>query len=225
MRFSGSFTAVTAGNLLAALLASLLAGTAPAVPAAARKGAEAIAPPGAAMQAKKRRKSHATGEEEPSRADLLDGLLARLHMAGDAPEAKTIARSIRELWAESGSPTADLLVLQAGKALKGNDAETALRILDLVVRRWPDYVEAWNRRAGTRYMTGDAEGALKDLDRVLELEPRHFEALFMKGAILEELKRPKDAMAAYEEALSVWPGMKPAKEALRRLRLELDQET
>ena len=222
MRPSAPFATVTGRGLLAALVALLLAGT---VPAVAKRGAEAVAPPGAAMKAEKRRKAAAAGEQEPSRADLLDGLLARLYMAGEAPEAKAIARSIRELWAESGSPTADLLVLQAGKALKGNDAETALRILDLVVRRWPDYVEAWNRRAGTRYMMGDAGGALKDLDRVLELEPRHFEALFMKGAILEELKRPKEAMAAYEEALSVWPGMKPAKEALHRLRLELDQET
>jgi tetratricopeptide (TPR) repeat protein len=74
-------------------------------------------------------------------------------------------------------------------------------------------------------MMGDAEGALKDLDRVLELEPRHFEALFTKGAILEELKRPREAMAAYEAALAVWPGMGPAKRALHRLRLELDQET
>jgi len=222
MRFSVSFTAVMAGSVFAALLAFPLVGVAPAV---AKKGAEAVAPPGVTTKAEKRRKSEATGEEGPSRADLLDGLFARLYMAGDAPEAKAIARSIRELWAESGSPTADLLVRQAGKALKGDDAETALRILDLVVRRWPDYVEAWNRRAGTRYMAGDAAGALKDLDQVLKLEPRHFEALFTKGAILEEMKRPKEAMAAYEEALSIWPGMKPAKEALHRLRLELDQET
>ena len=222
MRFSASCTAVMAGSVFVALLAFPLVGVAPAM---AKKGAEPLAPPAATMKAEKRRKSEPTGEEEPSRADLLAGLFAGLYMTGDAPEAKAIARSIRGLWAESGSPTADLLVRQAGKALKGDDAETALRILNLVVRRWPDYVEAWNRRAGTRYMAGDAAGALKDLDQVLKLEPRHFEALFTKGAILEEMKRPKEAMAAYEEALSIWPGMKPAKEALHRLRLELDQET
>ncbi len=218
------FSFVSTGGvlLLVVLLALPLAGGSYIASSLAKEGASAVTSQKTARKAARDAKVSA---EEPSRADLLDGLLARLYLAGDAPEAKAIARSIRELWAESGSPTADLLVLQAGKALKGNDAETALRILDLVIRRWPDYVEAWNRRAGTRYMMGDAKGALKDLGRVLELEPRHFEALFMKGAILEELKRPKEAMTAYEEALSVWPGMKPAKEALHRLRLELDQET
>ncbi len=213
-RFSSSLL-----RLLPVLAAFLAVGGMSAVPCAAEteRGGPPLAP-GISGKADK-------AEKKPSRADLLDGLLARLHLAGDAPEAKAIARSIRELWAESGSPTADLLVLQAGKALKGDDAETALRILDLVVRRWPDYVEAWNRRAGTRYMMGDAKGALEDIERVLELEPRHFEALFMKGAILEELKRPREAMAAYEEVLAIWPGMEPAREALRKLRLELDQET
>ncbi len=222
-RFLLSAVARTGGLLLVALAVPVFAGAFPVVSSVAKEGIAILS--AAAAEGKKGRKAGETGEREPSRADLLDGLLARLYLAGEAPEAEVIARNVRELWAESGSPTADLLVLQAGKALKGNDAETALRILDLVVRRWPDYVEAWNRRAGTRYMMGDVRGALKDLDHVLELEPRHFEALFMKGAILEELKRPKKAMAAYEEALSVWPGMKPAKEALHRLRLELDQET
>ncbi len=223
MRHLATFAARAFRVSAAGLSVPVLAGMLSVMPSLAE--GRTIVPPDAMAKAEKNRNADRKGEEEPSRADLLDGLLARLYLAGDAPEAKAIARSIRELWAESGSPTADLLVLQAGKALKGNDAETALRILDLVIRRWPDYVEAWNRRAGTRYMMGDAKGALKDLDRVLELEPRHFEALFMKGAILEELKQLRKAMTAYEEALSVWPGMKPAKEALHRLRLELDQET
>jgi len=160
----------------------------------------------------------------PSRADLLDGLYARLYLAGDDPQAGVIARTIRELWVRAGTDTAVLLITQAKKAMKAGQGKLALRILDLVVRRWPDYAEGWNRRAVTRYMLGDARGALKDLDKVLALEPRHFEALFTRAAILQELKRRLAAMEACRAALLIYPGMKPAREVLRALELNLDRD-
>ena len=159
-----------------------------------------------------------------SRADLLDALLARLRVAGDDPSAMVIAKSIRELWARSGSDSADLLIGQADRALGAEQADVALRILDLVTARWPDFVEGWRRRAVARYLEGDVEGALEDLDRALALEPRHFAALFAKAAILHEMERLKEALEVYEEALIFYPGMTPAREAVRELRLKLDQE-
>ncbi len=163
-------------------------------------------------------------EASASRADLLDALFARLHEAGDAPEARAIAGSIRALWAHPDSPGAELLIRQADKALKAGHGETALRILTLVTRNWPDLAEGWRNRAVARYMMDDPQGALADLDRALEIEPRHFEALFLKAAILQETGHLRQALAAYEEVLLVYPGMKPAQEAARALRLKADQD-
>ncbi len=191
----------------------------PAAVAQAAAKAPAAASPGQPVPGR----PAVTKDAAPSRADLLDGLHARLYLAKDGPQAKVIARTIRELWLKAGTDTAVLLLTQAGKALKAGQGETALRILDLVVRRWPDYAEGWHRRAVTRYMLGDARGALRDLDKVLSLEPRHFEALFTKAAILQELKRPAAAMEAYRAALLIYPGMTPAREALKALELKLDQ--
>ncbi len=162
-------------------------------------------------------------EKEPSKADLLDGLLARLRLAGDDPSAKVIAATIRQMWASPDSPSAGLLAAQARKALKAGDARTAVDILDLVVRRWPRFADAWRERAVARYMAGDAKGALRDLGRALEIEPRHFEALATKAAILQELKRPGAAMDAYEQVLAIYPGMTPARRALKALKLKNDQ--
>jgi len=159
-----------------------------------------------------------------SRGQLLDGLLARLHMAGDDREAMVVAKSIRGLWARPGSPSAALLMQQASKALKGGDALTALRILDLAARRWPKVAEIHNRRAIVHYMAGDLNDALKALDEALALEPRHFEALALKGAILQEMKRYREAMEAYEQALLIYPRLPPAKQALRELHLKMDQD-
>jgi tetratricopeptide (TPR) repeat protein len=161
---------------------------------------------------------------EPSRADLLDGLLARLYLAGDDPSARVIAGTIREIWANPKSASAGLLASQARKALKGGDAETALNILNLLVRRWPEFADGWRERAVTRFMAGDAKGALRDLDRALALEPRHFEALLTKAAILQELKRSREAMDAYEQVLGIYPGLEPARRALKALKLKMDQD-
>ena len=210
-------------NLILALgLFSVLAGFAPASPAAVPGKGAAVKKLPAPPPAEKGGKETAA-EKEPSKADLLDGLLARLKLAGDDPSAKVIAATIRRMWASPDSPSAGLLAAQARKALKAGDAQTAVDILDLVVRRWPRFADAWRERAVARYMAGDAKGALRDLGRALEIEPRHFEALATKAAILQELKRPGAAMDAYEQVLSIYPGMTPARRALKALKLKNDQ--
>ena len=197
------------------LTAALLALAAVTHPAAGA-GAPASPPPAPAA-------AEAAGARALSRADLLDALFARLHRAKDAPEAKVIAASIRAIWARPASPGAELLITQADKALKAGHGETALRILSLVTRNWPGLAEGWRNRAVARYMMNDPQGALADLERALEIEPRHFEALFLKGAILQDMGRLRQALAAYEEVLLVYPGMKPAQQAARALRHKVDQ--
>ncbi len=201
----------------------LLAAVALMLPATGAQGA-AKAPAAASTGQPVPGRPAVTKDAAPSRRDLLDGLHARLYLAKDGPQARIIARTIRELWLKAGTDTAVLLISQADKALKAGHGGVAMRILDLVVRRWPDYAEAWNQRAVARYMLGDAKGALRDLDKVLSLEPRHFEALFTRAAILQELGRQDAAMEAYRAALLIYPGMIPAREALKALELKLDQD-
>jgi tetratricopeptide (TPR) repeat protein len=153
------------------------------------------------------------------RAEQLDILFAHLRRPGVPSEP--VEQKIWALWATSDSPTAEVLLEQAGRAIEGRAPAEALSILDRLVGAFPDYAEAWNKRATLYFMMKRYDQALKDIDRVLDLEPRHFGALAGRGVILERQKNYSAAREAFEQALAVNPTLEQVKDALKALdRLE-----
>lgn len=154
---------------------------------------------------------------QPSFAELrkkkLDELFERLRTAPDAGKAKTIAASIEQIWLETPSDTAKLLMQRAFSLVAEKRGPVALTVLDKLVVLEPDWAEAWNRRATTRYMSGDFDGAMADIDQVLKLEPRHFGALSGMGVILRRVGRDVQALRVFNEALEIHP-MQPELRAL-----------
>lgn len=145
------------------------------------------------------------------RRKLLTDLYAQLAAAADPESAAPIVGAIEQLWAYSGSPTADLLAARALQMAQTNRSDIAMRMLGVVVELQPDYAEAWNRRAYLHYLDGETELALADLKRVLALEPNHFKALEGLAAILENAGESKSALKAYDSLLKVYPAMPGAK--------------
>ena len=117
----------------------------------------------------------------------------------------------------SDSPTAEVLLRQASKATDEGAPEEALKILDKLVERYPDFAEAWNRRATLYYLMRRYDASLADIEKVLELEPRHFGALAGRGMIYQKKKNYAAAIDAYREALTMNPLMEGPKEALEEL--------
>ena len=155
------------------------------------------------------------------RAESLDRLFASLHAAGAEANAKTLEKKIWDIWMASDSPTAEILLRQASKATDDGAPEESLKILDKLVERYPDFAEAWNRRATLYYLMRRYDAALADIEKVLELEPRHFGALAGRGMIYQKMKNYTAAMEAYREALTMNPLMEGPKEAIEELeRLE-----
>lgn len=153
------------------------------------------------------------------RAEQLDTLFAHLHQPGIPPEP--VEAKIWSLWSASDSPTAEVLLTQAQRAIKAGAPAEALSILNQVTTAYPDFAEAWNRRATLFFMMKRYDQSLADIDKVLVLEPRHFGALAGKGMILERQKKYSEARAAFEEALAVNPNLQQVKDALKSLdRLE-----
>jgi tetratricopeptide (TPR) repeat protein len=147
------------------------------------------------------------------RAEQLDILFAHLRRPGISSEP--VEQKIWSLWAASDSPTAEVLLQQAGRAISDRAPAEALSILDRLVGAFPDYAEAWNKRATLLYQ------ALQDIEKVLDLEPRHFGALAGKGVILQRQKKYSAAREAYQQALVVNPTLEQVKDALKALdRLE-----
>jgi tetratricopeptide (TPR) repeat protein len=157
-------------------------------------------------------------------AELLDGLLGRLRLAESDEQAKLIEHGVWQIWSRSGSPTADLLVVQAMKAAEAGQTIKAIAILDTVIASRPQFVEAWNKRATVYFMTGDYDRSLADIDRVLEMEPRHFGALTGQGLIYHEQGKPEAAIRAFKRALAINPRLDAARKALKEIEPNFERD-
>lgn len=171
---------------------------------------EAVAP-GPSPQQRAERYSEAT------RAKLLDQLFEKLKDASSPEESKMLGEAISALFLRSGSPTIDLMMVWAADEMAHGDKGRALDYLDAIVALAPDDAEAYFRRAAVHYAMRNFGKALDDLNKTLVLEPRHYEALAGLGAILRDLDRPKEALAAYRAAQALNPQMESAKKAIETL--------
>jgi tetratricopeptide (TPR) repeat protein len=86
----------------------------------------------------------------------------------------------------------------------------------------PDWSEAWNQRATTRFLTGDTDGAMADIDRVIKLEPRHFGALAGMGMILQGAGLEKSALEIFKKALGIYPLEPDIQKLVEKLTLEIE---
>lgn len=152
----------------------------------------------------------------------LDALFTQLAQAPDAETAAAIEQAIRTRWADSGSPTVDVLMERAAAAESEGDSELAIRFLDEATDLAPDFAETWSRRANLAYRAEDYNGAIAAIQETLKREPRHFGALAGLGLIYEELGQPRAALEAYRAALAVHPYYDVALEGVRRLEPRVD---
>ncbi|MCW2274926.1 hypothetical protein GJ654_10830 [Rhodoblastus acidophilus] len=125
----------------------------------------------------------------PPRQNLIDGLFQKLGQAEDPESAAQLRAMIGALWSHSGSPTADLLMARAETALRAQKAEIAAKLLDRVVTLYPDWGQAWRRRAQSAVEDGDREAAMLDLSRALSIEPRDFLAMRQLSELLRESRK------------------------------------
>ncbi len=153
---------------------------------------------------------------------MLDELFKHLGTANDEEEAKGVAGAIERIWLHSDSDTSNLLMQRALAAMQAKQYPLALLLLDKVVALEPDWSEAWNKRATTRFLADDLDGAVADLDQVLRLEPRHFGALTGFGFILQKTGFDKRALEVFRKALSVYPLEPEIQKIVDRLSLKVE---
>lgn len=160
----------------------------------------------------------------PSLADQTDPELPRLF--SDLAASETLAEAapleaqIWNRWYEVDDPGAEELMMQGVEHLAAGDLDFAEETFTRLIELRPDFAEAWNRRATTRYLNGDFEGSVRDIAQTLVREPRHFGALSGFGMILDRLENYTQARAAYLAALAVHPHLPHALtriEALEKL--------
>lgn len=152
--------------------------------------------------------------QDTSPSERLNTLFTQLKHEGDADKAKAISETIRLQWRDSGSPTVNLLMLQADKAVADNKDMVAFDYLDEVIQLDPQYVEGWNQRATLNFKLGNFKKSMSDINRVLALEPRHFGAIAGMATILSNYGRDELAMEAWQRFLDIYPAERRAQKAL-----------
>jgi len=157
--------------------------------------------------------SHAPAHNDPQ----LDALFTQLEQAPDETAAKGVESQIWSHWADSGSPTVNILVERAAAAESDGDQQLALRFLEQASDLAPTFAEPWNRRANLAYRAHDYSGAIAAIQETLKREPRHFGALAGLGLIYEELGQNRAALQAFRAALAVHPHYEIARQGVRRL--------
>ena len=156
------------------------------------------------------------------RAEVLKALYARLATETRADMAKSISKAIERVWDSSGSPTHDLLLQRASKAIKEKKYDLAFPLLDTIVELQPDFAEAFSVRAYAFFAKNEPHRALADLRRVLALDPKHYRALEGVGQILRDLGEKKAALEAYRKLIEVYPLFDGAQKAVEQLTIEVE---
>lgn len=163
------------------------------------------------------------GASAPSRSDAeLDSLFAQLEQAEDASLAASVEQAIWARWADSGSPTVNILLERAAAAESAGDADLASSYLDQASDLAPDYAEPWNRRANLAYRAENYSGAIAAIQETLRREPRHFAAYAALGIIYEELGQQRAALEAFRAALAIHPHYDAALQGVQRLEPQVD---
>ncbi|MEM6548108.1 MAG: tetratricopeptide repeat protein [Pseudomonadota bacterium] len=184
-------------------------------------GPDATDTPETASPQSERPKASAGKDPAEVRKAHLDSLFAQLADA-DNPNWERVQGQIWSTWRESGSPSMNLLLNRASRAMENKAYDRALDFLDDLVRLAPDFAEAWNMRATVHFLTGSYGRSMADIERTLALEPRHFGAMAGLGIILDRTGNEAGALGVYRRVIELHPNMEGAREGIDRLAPEID---
>ncbi len=159
---------------------------------------------------------------KPASPKPLDVLFAQLAKADSPEDAKPIEDQIQALFAQSGSPSIDLLMTRANAALALEDNDTARKLLESITDIAPNFAEGWYQRAQLQAATGDDEGAIVSLQKTVALNPRHFAALNELGDLLAEYGDKPAALKMYRRALALDPQLEEAQRHERILSRDVE---
>ncbi len=147
----------------------------------------------------------------------LEPLFRIIAVASSPDEAARVEEQIWSLWLEHPVDDARLRLERAIQSINDREFEAAAAQLDEIVERYPDYAEAWNKRATLRFLQQRDGESLRDIERTLELEPRHFGAICGLAQICLRRDRHDLALFALQRAQQLHPTLASVRDAIAEL--------
>jgi tetratricopeptide (TPR) repeat protein len=135
----------------------------------------------------------------------------------DNPDVQSIARrALEHVWFHASGQDAFEMMESAYQAAEREDHQTALRILDQLLRKYPAYAEGWNRRASVLWQMREFEKSQADCERTLKLNPNHYGAWQGLGVCQLQLGDVAAACRSLRAALKITPHDEPTLRSLRQ---------
>ena len=141
----------------------------------------------------------------------VEKLLNSLAKANSQKEAIQLKEKIWQFWLidhENNSAVEQFDI--ALDYFERNKLEKANQLFSEIISSYPDYMEAWNKRATIRFLKGDYQGSLADIEEVLLRQKRHFGAISGAGLIYLALGDYQRALRSYKRVLEIDPLNKEA---------------
>ena len=152
-------------------------------------------------------------------APRLAGLFEELRFARYETEP-----ACTRLWLQASESQRTQQLAEAKKEIESYSYDKAMKMLDVLVVRAPQFAETWNLRATLHYIERDYDASLADVDRTLALEPHHFGALAGLGEIRRKQGELGGALSAFKRAFAVHPYFPQAKVRVSALRERLREQ-
>ena len=109
--------------------------------------------------------------------EKLDDLFNILKKSSNLNEINDITLKIWDIWLETNDPLIEKDFQKAIKYMNNGQLYLSINYLTSIIKRKPNFAEAWNKRATIYFILGDYNSSMKDINETLKLEPRHFGAM------------------------------------------------
>jgi tetratricopeptide (TPR) repeat protein len=133
-------------------------------------------------------------------------LLTECLGSDDAITAKLATAGLWECWLNEEGPAARRRIDEGVRLMNGGQLEGALEIFVELVKEYPRWAEAHNKRATVLYLLGNARLSYQACKLVVELKPNHFGAWNGMALCAAQLEKWKPALDAARQALALQPG-------------------
>ena len=149
---------------------------------------------------------------DPALPAALDALFRRLAATGTEAAAVRTEDCIWDLWMTHPNREAEREIALAAGEIAARSYDVAETRLARLLRRRPDFAEAWHKRATLLYLQGRDDECVDCLHRALEREPRHFGALLTFAEILLGSGERDASTFSFRAALRIHPTHARARE-------------
>jgi len=139
----------------------------------------------------------------------------------DGQVRQLAADGLWSLWFRAGT-AANNQELQ--RIMRLRNVEKALVAYEALLKKAPDYAEAYNQRAILYFRLEEYQKSIADCEATLKLNPVHFGAQAGMAQCYMKLKKPKSALKAFRAAIRINPNMEGVEDTIRTLEDVLGEE-